>query len=295
MDQPEIIETTLFFLKQQKAISYYNLYHDHFDTVGVRNSQFATCIRELVKENFVDYTGNYEDSNDIVLTRFGKEMLEKHNIYSQYIKSKELLYDRIIKWGKDNPIVVAILIIFLAIGGIATFTGNLTAFFHPKPIQINLDSNNSKNDSTKKNALTTKPIPNSTTTQPTVVVSPSKQTTGNYGVLIYENTISCSQELSESGSVKKELSDFLCRTFYFHGVNTEYKSMVIIGGFSTMQEANLFVKKNYEKIHTKLSNMYLRGTIECESVDINATTKSSIIGSSIDPRKLAPCKGYPRG
>lgn len=142
MKKIEITEIILFLLKS-KSIPYSELYSDHFS--HIRNSEFATCIKDLKNEKFVDYDGNFNDNVDIVLTRYGEEQLFKHKTYKKHLESKsaETRFDRVVKWGKNNIAIVIIMLVVAAGGALIAFKDaiNKSFFSSNDSIQKNISAN----------------------------------------------------------------------------------------------------------------------------------------------------------
>src|ERR1019366_393315 len=126
---------------KRKNIPFLDLYSNNF-AQQISKSEFASCIRDLKTEKFIDYEGNFDDTYDIVLTRFGEEIIKKHNTFSNYLESKsnETLYDRIVKWGKNNIIIVTLLLVFSVFAALGSFSDSFRKLFSKESVTINSDS-----------------------------------------------------------------------------------------------------------------------------------------------------------
>jgi hypothetical protein len=135
MGKIEITEEIIIILKR-RSVPFSELYANYFET-QIRKSEFATCIRDLMTEKFIDYIGNFDDPVDIVLTRFGEEMIEKYINFSTYLKSKsnETLYDRTVKWCKNNIVIVSILLLLSVFTALTPFSGLLKNIYSHNTIQ----------------------------------------------------------------------------------------------------------------------------------------------------------------
>jgi hypothetical protein len=127
---------------------------------------------------------------------------------------------------------------------------------------------------------------------PTIIDDPAG--TGNFGIEIYSNTIRCRQQLAETGGIVSQLSDFPCNAYYFDA-NNEYQSKVIIGGFTSVGNANRFGVRNRTKILGELRRIYLLGNIEWEIIDLSKPMDNRIQLDDINKASLKPCENYPVG
>jgi hypothetical protein len=134
MKKIEIIERTLLIL-QRNSISFTELYIKQFEVLGVKKSELAACIKDLKQEGFIDYEGDFNDNNDVVLKLYGEEMLAKHDNYARYMQSKpsETLYDRLIRAAKNNYFL-AVGIIIVGVGAaLFPFWKDIKGLFEDSP------------------------------------------------------------------------------------------------------------------------------------------------------------------
>lgn len=136
MEKIEIIEITILRLKE-KSSTYLDLYSSNFGQLCSK-SEFITCIKDLETEKFIYYEGDLNNDSEIVITRFGEEMLKKHDTYSNYLKSlsSDTLYDEIIKWSKNNIIVVFFILLVSIFAALAPFQDSISKLFFNKTERI---------------------------------------------------------------------------------------------------------------------------------------------------------------
>lgn len=128
MEQIKIIEETLFLLKE-KSIPYQDLYVTYFEIKGVSHAEFDACLNELIENKFVRYTGNFNDSIEIILTASGEEMLKEYKTYQDFLDSHTItLFERLKRWALNNPVTVGIYVLFLGVVAIGSLT--IPSFLH---------------------------------------------------------------------------------------------------------------------------------------------------------------------
>jgi hypothetical protein len=119
MEKILIIENIVNLLLRG-SIPYSELYTKYFQSKGTKKSELSSCIKELKQQGFIDYEGDSDDDVDLVLTRFGEEMLGKYTTYARYLKSQNVTkYDEVVRWGKNNIFIVFLILLITIIGAIA--------------------------------------------------------------------------------------------------------------------------------------------------------------------------------